>query len=72
MGNSNLRKATADQGATGVTGRAVGITGGGALKRSAAPKIPAGAVKSKAEDYEFIEVSILLFNRPACTLLCSC
>eukprot|EP00775_Hariotina_reticulata_P007218 gene7218-7431_t len=66
MGNSSSRRATADQGATGVTGRAVGITGGGALKRSAAPKIPAGAVKSKAEDYEFIEENlnkVLVFNK---------
>jgi hypothetical protein len=53
MGQSGSK--TADQG-NAVTGRAVGITGGGALKRLAAPKLPQGAVKAKDEDYGFIEV----------------
>lgn len=54
MGQSGSK--AADQG-NAVTGRAVGITGGGALKRLAAPKLPQGAVKARPEDYQFIEVS---------------
>jgi hypothetical protein len=53
MGQSGSK--TADQG-NAVTGRAVGITGGGALKRLAAPKLPQGAIKASAEDFAFIEV----------------
>jgi hypothetical protein len=54
MGNASSR-AGEDQ-YNAVTGRAIGITGGGALKRVAAPKLPAGAIKSSPEDYSFIEV----------------
>jgi hypothetical protein len=56
MGQSGSK--TAEQG-NAVTGRAVGITGGGALKRLAAPKLPQGAVKANAEEFEFIEVGQL-------------
>lgn len=55
MGQSGSK--AADQG-NAVTGRAVGITGGGALKRLAAPKLPQGAVKANVEDYDFIEVCV--------------
>jgi len=54
MGQSGSK--AADQG-NAVTGRAVGITGGGALKRLPAPRLPQGAAKAKPEDYSFIEVS---------------
>jgi hypothetical protein len=54
MGNTSSR--TGEDQYNAVTGRAIGITGGGALKRVAAPKLPAGAIKSSAEDYSFIEV----------------
>lgn len=55
MGQSGSK--AVDQG-NAVTGRAVGITGGNALKRLAAPKLPQGATKAKPEDYEFIEVGL--------------
>lgn len=54
MGNTSSR--TGEDQYNALTGRAIGITGGGALKRVAAPKLPAGAVKSSPEDYSFIEV----------------
>jgi hypothetical protein len=54
MGNTSSR--TGEDQYNAVTGRAIGITGGGALKRVAAPKLPAGAIKSTPEDYSFIEV----------------
>jgi hypothetical protein len=41
-----------------VTGRAVGITGGGPLRRATSARIPANAIRSKAEDHEFIEVGL--------------
>ncbi len=53
MGQSGSK--AADQG-NAVTGRAVGITGGGALKRLVAPKLPQGVAKASAEDYQFLEV----------------
>lgn len=56
MGQS-ASKAAGDQG-DAVTGRAVGITGGNALKRLTAPKLPQGARKAAPEDYGFIEVSL--------------
>lgn len=42
-----------------VTGRAVGITGGGPLRRATSARIPANAIRSKAEDHEFIEVGCI-------------
>ena len=42
---------------TRATARAVGITGGGALKRLSAPKLPNNATRAAPEDYIFIEVS---------------
>lgn len=56
MGNSSS-KGGEDQG-NAVTGRAVGITGGGALRRATAPKLPSNAVKVNPEDYKFIEVQL--------------
>uniref|UniRef100_A0A383WC48 cGMP-dependent protein kinase n=1 Tax=Tetradesmus obliquus TaxID=3088 RepID=A0A383WC48_TETOB len=64
MGNTSSR--TGEDQYNAVTGRAIGITGGGALKRVAAPKLPAGAVKSSPEDYSFIEETlnkVLVFNK---------
>jgi hypothetical protein len=55
MGNLSSKAGDADRGDK-VTQRAVGITGGGPLKRIAAPKTPANAVRTKADDYTFIEV----------------
>lgn len=62
MGQSSSK--AADQG-NAVTGRAVGITGGGALKRLVAPKLPQGVVKANAEDYQFLEVCSVM-SRTAC------
>eukprot|EP00878_Enallax_costatus_P004895 GHUV01005150.1.p1 GENE.GHUV01005150.1~~GHUV01005150.1.p1 ORF type:complete len:499 (+),score=133.52 GHUV01005150.1:478-1974(+) len=64
MGNTSSRGAE-EQG-NAVTGRAVGITGGGPLKRLATPKLPSGAVKARQEDYQFIEETlnkVLVFNK---------
>lgn len=67
MGNSASSPRAGDNaGNVAVTGRAVGITGGGALKRLAAPRLPSGASKSAPEDYGFIEESllkVLVFNK---------
>jgi hypothetical protein len=41
---------------TRAAGRAVGITGGGALRRLSAPKLPGNVNKASAEEYAFIEV----------------
>lgn len=37
-------------------GRAVGITGGGPLKRGAAPRVPVNAIRSSPDDHGFIQV----------------
>jgi hypothetical protein len=63
MGQSSSK--AADQG-NAVTGRAVGITGGGALKRLVAPKLPQGVVKANAEDYQFLEVCSSTCGRHVC------
>jgi hypothetical protein len=41
---------------TRAAARAIGITGGGALKRFSAPKLPGNVNKASAEDHGFIEV----------------
>jgi hypothetical protein len=46
---------------TRATARAVGITGGGAMKRLSAPKLPNNATRAAPEDYIFIEVSPCMF-----------
>lgn len=53
MGNSSSRHG---EGGDAVTGRAIGITGAGPLKRLAAPKLPPNAVKTHPEDYQFVQV----------------
>eukprot|EP00879_Flechtneria_rotunda_P017343 GHRR01018167.1.p2 GENE.GHRR01018167.1~~GHRR01018167.1.p2 ORF type:complete len:271 (+),score=98.79 GHRR01018167.1:464-1276(+) len=63
MGNASSK---GEEHGDAVTGRAVGITGGGALKRLAAPRLPPGAVKARPEDYAVIEEilnKVLLFNK---------
>lgn len=50
----------------GLTARSKGITGGGAMKRTALPKLPPNVVKSSPEDHTFVEgalANLLLFNR---------
>lgn len=53
-----------DGGDAGVIGRAIGITGGGPVKRGAAAagaaaRMPSTATRSSPEDYEFIEVRVM-------------
>lgn len=63
---SKPRSGAAEGGEVRVIGRAVGITGGGtALKRGAGPRVPANAVRSNAEDHDFLEAAlgnVLLFK----------
>jgi len=65
MGNLSSKTVDEDRGDR-VIGRAVGITGGGPLKRIAAPKAPSSAVRTKPDDYTFIEnalAKVLVFNK---------
>jgi hypothetical protein len=69
MGSSVSRPADAETG-NAVTGRAVGITGGGAIKRISVPRLPSGASKSRTEDHPFIEVCRSCNCTAAGQLLC--
>lgn len=65
MGSAESKPRGTEGGDNRVIGRAVGITGGGALKRGAAPRIPQNATRSSADDHAFIEAAlanVLLFK----------
>ncbi|KAI8465523.1 MAG: cyclic nucleotide dependent protein kinase [Monoraphidium minutum] len=65
MGGASSKPRGTEGGDNRVIGRAVGITGGGALKRGAGPRVPVNAIKSSAEDHAFLEQAlgnVLLFK----------
>jgi hypothetical protein len=56
MGSAESKPRATEGGDNRVIGRAVGITGGGPLKRGAGPRIPTNAVRSSLADQGFLEV----------------